>query len=515
MCPLIQRAAESDLIPRELVRQFQQHRRVSSVGLQGQQQHDQGQSLFVQQATKSSSNHLLALFLFEVCVSLSDFFALRDNLSAVERSHAHSNQGHTPLSSPMHSLARPPKYHDWCLPAAEAWVSVVDLKMPERVKKALELDKAPIRGDDDDNPDILHRKSARDFTTSLFLVKQFWRQIRWADSPSSKVVLLQLVKAVCKCSTIYAECANAKLAQQTKGNYYEINNKNRFELHLNDDMVATLNSVEHVYQHVSRMPRELGFEANHRHHHHQALGRRRRSSVEQHSDNTDYENDNIDIELNETVNEALDAIDVIAYGVLETLQERLRDGLRKHIFHLAYSPDSLPTADAIEPLMDFLDARIGELNSRFLKGNYVRCLHVAWESTLSELGEHHAQSVGHAPSQDIETGEKSTANTLFFDRLHEALQVLAEFFFADGRGLVGAKLYTETFNKLDVDFALAGRTTDQLMDMYYMERLEQSSYSNDAFGVLTVRVYFNHDCVFVEVLRARDVIPLDSNGKKA
>lgn len=46
---------------------------------------------------------------------------------------------------------------------------------------------------------------------------------------------------------------------------------------------------------------------------------------------------------------------------------------------------------------------------------------------------------------------------LFFDRLHEALQMLAEFFYADGRGLNDeAKLYTENFNKLDVEFNLNG-----------------------------------------------------------
>jgi hypothetical protein len=54
--------------------------------------------------------------------------------------------------------------------------------------------------------------------------------------------------------------------------------------------------------------------------------------------------------------------------------------------------------------------------------------------------------------------------------------------------------------------------------MYYSERLElqqqvSDSGSNSGFGVLFVRVYFNHDCVFVEVIRAKDVIPLDSNGK--
>ena len=46
---------------------------------------------------------------------------------------------------------------------------------------------------------------------------------------------------------------------------------------------------------------------------------------------------------------------------------------------------------------------------------------------------------------------------MFFDRLHEALQMLAEFFYADGRGLSDeAKLYTENFNKLDVEFNLNG-----------------------------------------------------------
>ena len=49
--------------------------------------------------------------------------------------------------------------------------------------------------------------------------------------------------------------------------------------------------------------------------------------------------------------------------------------------------------------------------------------------------------------------------------------------------------------------------------MYHMERLEQNcAIDAPAYGVLTVRVYHNHDCLFVEVLNAKDVIPLDSNG---
>ncbi len=55
------------------------------------------------------------------------------------------------------------------------------------------------------------------------------------------------------------------------------------------------------------------------------------------------------------------------------------------------------------------------------------------------------------------------------------------------------------------------------MDLYHLELLERTQQlaqqgEGGGFGALSVRVYFNHDCVFVEVIRARDVIPLDSNG---
>ena len=53
--------------------------------------------------------------------------------------------------------------------------------------------------------------------------------------------------------------------------------------------------------------------------------------------------------------------------------------------------------------------------------------------------------------------------------------------------------------------------------MYHLERLEQQQLhmtDTPLYGILTVRVYFNHDCLFVEVLKARDILPLDSNGKQ-
>ena len=40
-----------------------------------------------------------------------------------------------------------------------------------------------------------------------------------------------------------------------------------------------------------------------------------------------------------------------------------------------------------------------------------------------------------------------------------------------------------------------------------------STNPNQYYGILTARIYFSNDCLFVEVLSARDVVPLDNNGK--
>lgn len=63
----------------------------------------------------------------------------------------------------------------------------------------------------------------------------------------------------------------------------------------------------------------------------------------------------------------------------------MRPSLKKSMFHLAWSPDSLPTSEAITPLLEYLDVHLVALNSSLLAVNFTRVLQDVWEVVLNEL----------------------------------------------------------------------------------------------------------------------------------
>ena len=63
----------------------------------------------------------------------------------------------------------------------------------------------------------------------------------------------------------------------------------------------------------------------------------------------------------------------------------MRPPLKKAMFHLAWSPDSLPTSEAIAPLLEYLDMHLVVLNSALLIVNFNRVLQDIWEVVLAEL----------------------------------------------------------------------------------------------------------------------------------
>lgn len=198
---------------------------------------------------------------------------------------------------------------------------------------------------------------------------------------------------------------------------------------------------------------------------------------------------------------SLTQLETRAERVLSKLAPSMQVPLQKAVFHLAWSPDSLPTNQAIVPLLEYLDVHLSALNSALLTKNFNRSLTLIWNTVLGEL------------SRQMDTGGEGERPTNFHDRLYEALQLLVDFFNAEGLGLPTEILQNDSFWHVEQRLQYHKKETDKLIDIFYMQRLQdQMVTSPGPYGVLAVRAYFNHDSLCVEVLHARDVIPLDPNG---
>lgn len=79
------------------------------------------------------------------------------------------------------------------------------------------------------------------------------------------------------------------------------------------------------------------------------------------------------------------------------------------------------TFQAITPLLEYLDVHLATLNAMLLPRNFGRVLSGVWAGALRGL----AAQVD-APAQD--------RPPVFHDRLQEALDILTDFFHAEGKG---------------------------------------------------------------------------------
>lgn len=60
--------------------------------------------------------------------------------------------------------------------------------------------------------------------------------------------------------------------------------------------------------------------------------------------------------------------------ILQRVGPQMQEALKKAMFHLAWSPDTLPTNQAVEPLFDYLYTNLQALNVALIPQNFQRVL---------------------------------------------------------------------------------------------------------------------------------------------
>ncbi|XP_032788446.2 BAI1-associated protein 3 isoform X1 [Daphnia magna] len=449
--------------------------------------------------------------LFELNIALQDLQKFQDHAPPEEIS----------LSHQMAAL----NCHDCFRVVLEQWLIVARSKALNRVRSAVELDSFT-----NVEPYLKHSTSAIDTTSCFYQVCDFWKQLAWPELVSSYPFVYSLVEMITASAIVYADLIFLRI--QTHG-FFTDDWKNTAVV---EEVYVNLNNLQHVKNALASIPQTLRVTAivsavdgpN------TALLDVQRSPISGRSRSPSVVSGTLTspgylmiaggampnisgcVGINSYDNSARQAF----HNLLETardhyenkllrvagcLAEKMRSEMKKNIFHLAWSPDSLPANEAAAPLLDCLDHILLDLQPNLLPDAFQRCVAAIWDVLLVELW---AQA-------EVSSGDKFCK---FYDRLHSALQMLLNFLHAEGKGLSLEALKCPTYQRVEEKISLHKAKTEQLIDLYHIGRLGQQqqlhgSGTIDApYGVLNIRVYFHHDSLSVEILSARDVIPLDPNG---
>ncbi|EFN81951.1 BAI1-associated protein 3, partial [Harpegnathos saltator] len=399
--------------------------------------------------------------IFELYLALQDFVNMKENL---------------PQSD--HKTLAICKYYEWFRPAVDKWLDLAKLKAVLRVRRAGELDRVCSGDPASFSYIVKHGTSANDVTVCFYQIKEFWKKLAWPDLLGSNNFVLKVIDAICSSASYYAEITHQKLADS---GYYE----DHAPYKTTDEMCVAINGLEYVRRWLLDLGDELRVE--------QILAALENQAGE--SVRMQWRNALL-TPLEQTPAQMMHYINQI----ISRIGAKMRPPLKKAMFHLAWSPDSLPTTEAIAPLIEYLDVHLVALNRDLLSASFNRVLHEIWEVVLSELSN---QMDGNAEDKP----------KMFYERLHEALDLLVKFFHADDRGLPMEVLRRQSFMNAEERLQYHKMDTTFLIDRYYQQRLlDQLNTVSYEYGVLTVRAYLNHDSLCLEVINARDVIPLDPNG---
>ncbi|KAK9310328.1 hypothetical protein QLX08_000330 [Tetragonisca angustula] len=398
--------------------------------------------------------------MFELYLALQDFVTMKENL---------------PQSD--HKTLAICKYYEWFRPAVDKWLDLAKLKAIQRVRKSAELDRI-CPGE----YIVKHGTSAIDVTACLYQIKEFWKKLAWPDLPGSYNLVLKVVDAICSSAAYYAEITHQKLADS---GYYEEQTPYKTTDEVIAEMCVAINGLEYVRRWLLKLGEEL-------------LVEKLLTALEcQAGDSARMQwRTALTSPLEQTPGQML----LFINQIVSRIGSKMRPPLKKAMFHLAWSPDSLPTSEAIAPLLEYLDMHLVVLNSALLIVNFNRVLQDIWEVVLAELSNQMDGNAGDKPA-------------MFYERLHEALDLLVKFFHEDEKGLQYEVLHCQSFLNVEERLQYHKMDTTFLIDRFYRQRLQdQLNTVSSEYGVLTVRAYLNHDSLCVEVINARDVIPLDPNG---
>nr|CAD7408512.1 unnamed protein product [Timema cristinae] len=157
--------------------------------------------------------------------------------------------------------------------------------------------------------------------------------------------------------------------------------------------------------------------------------------------------------------------------------------------------------NTVDRLMNYLDDNLVTLHSQLNVDNFDRILAIIWEKLSLVM------------YALVESNLEKRRPPSFFANLSETLKVLVSFF-RQGDESESREWNNEVLQKMEHLLLVHGLETSELIHQYFKERLmAQRDLETPSLGILTIRLQFVEDILRVEIMNARNIRPMDSNGE--
>lgn len=394
------------------------------------------------------------------------------------------------------------KFHNWFYRGVAQWLDIALYKALQRVRKAVELDAlVPV------DSSVNYSSSSVDTFAIFYQIKIFWEQLDWPDTEGSYTFVAKIIDDICKCSVFYADNMSGKVDGLGEPDQSTVHEK---KFQVTKEWCLAINNIEYVRQSIKSFVGELGME--------KVL-----------KDLSDFQSVSAADHCRETLDQIIEnSIDTVHNKIVDLLVivvNKMEPAIRRFLQEGAdlLNQDNM----ALDRLMQYLDENLALLCSELSPENFNRILSIMWDTVSNILAEL------------VETSLEKRKPPSFFSNLHQTLNILIGFFRqGDLQQQIEEQQKLEQMNGMKkvqndvVDSSsdkheklrnierilrLHGLETPELTYQFYVQRLleQKKLQSNgDAHyqGLLTMRAQFVDNVLMIEIMNARNIKPMDSNG---
>ncbi|XP_066150952.1 protein unc-13 homolog 4B isoform X3 [Euwallacea fornicatus] len=360
-------------------------------------------------------------------------------------------------------------FHQWFHEGVAQWLDIAVYKALQRIEKAVDLDQL-VHID----ATVKYSSSAVDTLTIFYQVNTFWQQLNWPDIESCYSFIAKIIDDICRCCVFYAEKMAAKVeGMGTVENVYE----KKFEV--TNEWCLAINNIDYVRETLEPFARDLGME--------NVIKKifEMKSPVE-----AQRCQDTLDI----VISNAIDTVRNSIIELLQTVVQKMTPSMKRLLIEGAELCDQ--DSNSVDRLMLYVDQNLETMHRELNDENFNRTMEIVWDMlsrTLDEI---------------IQTNIENRRPPSFFANLQKTLTLMLGAY-KDPTDYTSCDSLRRTEETLRIN----GLETCDLIHEVHLDLANKfDELTESPFGEISFRCKFDGDILKIEVMNARDLAVMDSNG---